>query len=365
MIDQALNRIGDAFGAAHQALFEAVVQPVLFGLGQANLLEDGFGATGWLLVGLVQLTIIVIVFGTLQRLRPVEPITDQRAVRVDILYTLIHRLGLFRLALFFTIDPLWDLLFGQLSLAGWSGVHLDAALAPLLPGFSDTAWFAFVVYLLVFDFADYWLHRGQHRLRWWWALHSLHHSQRQMTMWSDNRNHLLDDLLRDVALVLLARTIGVAPSQFVAIVALTQLIESLSHANVRMGFGRSASACWSARVFIGCITASASAMNRRGRGSLGGHNFAVLFPIWDVAFRHRRISRTATSPPASATSCLKPAAATTARVLVAAVARVAAAGRRRADRNVHRPRNGSTSLAAGWLMLRGWQRGTFDRASTP
>ncbi|MER8125087.1 sterol desaturase family protein, partial [Acinetobacter baumannii] len=71
----------------------------------------------------------------------------------------------------------------------------------------------------------------------WWALHAVHHSQRRMTMWSDNRNHLLDDLLRDVLIALVARAVGVPPGQFVAVVACTQLIESLSHANVRLQFG--------------------------------------------------------------------------------------------------------------------------------
>jgi hypothetical protein len=33
------------------------------------------------------------VIGALERWRPVEPVTDRAAVRVDILYTLIHRLG--------------------------------------------------------------------------------------------------------------------------------------------------------------------------------------------------------------------------------------------------------------------------------
>ena len=69
---------------------------------------------------------------------------------------------------------------------------------------TSSALFAFFAYLVVFDFVDYWLHRGQHGLRWWWGLHSLHHSQRQMTKWSDNRGHLLDDLLRDGAIVIVA-----------------------------------------------------------------------------------------------------------------------------------------------------------------
>jgi uncharacterized membrane protein (DUF4010 family) len=35
-------------------------------------------------------------------------VTDRAAIRTDILYTLIHRLGLFRLAMFFLLAPLMD-----------------------------------------------------------------------------------------------------------------------------------------------------------------------------------------------------------------------------------------------------------------
>src|SRR2546422_1028710 len=95
-------------------------------------------------------------------------------------------------------------------------------------GYEATAWF-----MVALDFVGYWTHRGQHQLAWWWRLHSLHHAQRQMTMWSDNRNHLLDDILVDSIVVLVAQLIGVAPGQFIAIVAFTQLSESFQHANVR------------------------------------------------------------------------------------------------------------------------------------
>ncbi len=280
MLDAWLTDATRLFGELQQALFEQLVQPVLFQTGLGNFLEDGYDATGWLLVGLLQLAVIIVVFGSLQRWRPVEPVRDRQAIRVDILYTLVHRLGLFRVALFFSIDPLWDLLFGRLAVAGWSGWHLDEALAPLWAGVTDTAWFAFLAYLLVFDFVDYWLHRGQHRFAWWWALHAVHHSQRQMTMWSDNRNHLLDDLIRDVAFVLVAHLIGVAPGQFVAVVACTQLMESLSHANLRLGFGPLERLLVSPR------------FHRRHHGldsggpadGPGGENFAVLFPFWDILF---------------------------------------------------------------------------------
>lgn len=47
---------------------------------------------------------------------------DRAAVRVDVLYTLIHRLGLFRVAMFFLLAPLMDSLFGALRLVGISAL---------------------------------------------------------------------------------------------------------------------------------------------------------------------------------------------------------------------------------------------------
>ncbi|MDP3311705.1 MAG: sterol desaturase family protein, partial [Polaromonas sp.] len=192
------------FSTAQQWLFEAAVQPVLFSLGLGNLLEDGYAATAWFLVGLIQIAVLLAVVGPLQRWRPVEPVTDHATIRTDILYTLIHRLGLFRIALFFTLEPLFDDLFGMARTAGFGTFHLDQ----LWPGVSDNPVASLLIYLVVFDFVAYWTHRGQHQLEWWWRLHSLHHAQRQMTMWSDNRNHLLDDVIGDVILVLVAQLIG-------------------------------------------------------------------------------------------------------------------------------------------------------------
>jgi sterol desaturase/sphingolipid hydroxylase (fatty acid hydroxylase superfamily) len=282
-VNTLLDALGSLFGDAQQRLFEGAVQPLMLALDMANLLEQGYSATGWLLVGLIQIGVMLTLFRALERWRPVEAVTDRAAVRVDIVYTLIHRLGLFRVLLFFSIDPLWDALVGQLRVAGLPAWSIDG----LVPGITDIAWVSFLIYLVLFDFVDYALHRGQHAFGWWWQLHALHHSQRQMTMWSDNRNHLLDDLIRDSAFVLVALLVGIAPAQFVAVVALTQLMESLAHANLRMDFGPFGRLLVSPR-FHRLHHAIGVGHESHGPGSLGGHNFAVLFPVWDMLFRTAR-----------------------------------------------------------------------------
>lgn len=274
-----MEALANWFSDLQAGLFEAVVEPLAFALGLGHRLADAYSATGWLLVGLLQLAVLLAIIGPLQRWRPVEPVTDRAAIRTDVLYTLIHRLGLFRLALFFTLTPLMDELFGLLRVAGLPTWHLD----DLWPGVTDQPLVSLLLYLLAFDFLDYWIHRGQHHFEWWWRLHALHHAQRQMTMWSDNRNHLLDDLLRDVIVVTVAQLIGVAPAQFVAIVALTQLSESFQHANLRLSFGRWGERLWVSPRFHRLHHSIGIGHESPGK-VLGGHNFGVLLPWWDMLF---------------------------------------------------------------------------------
>ena len=76
----------DGFSAVQQWLFETVVQPLAFASGAGNLLELAYDGTGWLVVGVLQIAVMLLVIGPLQRLWPVESVTDRRAVVVDMIY---------------------------------------------------------------------------------------------------------------------------------------------------------------------------------------------------------------------------------------------------------------------------------------
>lgn len=272
----------DSFAWLQQTLYEVVVQPIAFASGQGNLLEKAYEGTGWVVVGLLQIAVMLVVIGPLQRLWPAETQYDAQAVRVDVLYTMIHRLGLFKLGMFFTLDYVFEQGWGVLRSMGWPTLHLDG----LWPGVTDQALPSFVLYLVVFDFVHYWVHRAQHQSNTWWALHSLHHAQQQMSMWTDNRNHLLDDVVTSLILSTVAVLIGVGPGQFVALVAISQLSENFQHANVRIWFGRIGERLWVSPRFhrrhhsIGIGHESQS----QGKVVLGGCNFGVLLPWWDMLF---------------------------------------------------------------------------------
>ena len=276
-----MDTLIDGFATLHGLIFESVVSPLAFALGLGNFLEDGYIATDWLLVGLLQIAVMVVVIGPLQRRYPVEVMghdaATHRDVRTDVIYTLIHRLGLFRVVLFFSIDPVLEAWLGSLRAQGFGTFHLE----DLWPGVTDGAWASFLIYLVVFDFLNYVLHRLQHQWEWWWALHAVHHSQRHMTQWTDNRNHLLDDVLQAVIWVFVGQLIGIAPSQFVAVVAVTQLSENFQHANLRVSFGWLGERLYVSPRFHRLHHAIGLGHQSPGK-VLGGHNFGVLLPWWDM-----------------------------------------------------------------------------------
>ncbi len=269
--------ISNLFAQLQQHVFETGVLPVLHAIGLGGYAEQAFDWTEFFLIGAIEITLLAIFLGALEKWRPLENHTDSRDKKIDVLYTMIHRLGFVPLAIFLLLLPVVDGLDGWLRMQNIIPPKLEDG----LPFLNDSPFLSFIFYLVILDFVAYWLHRAQHQINLWWALHSLHHSQQQMTFWSDNRNHLLDDIVIDAAFALVALLIGVAPAQFVALVVAGRVVESLSHANVRLSFGRFGEYLLVSPRFHRVH----HAMGLGHEGQARGCNFAVLFPVWDVLFR--------------------------------------------------------------------------------
>jgi sterol desaturase/sphingolipid hydroxylase (fatty acid hydroxylase superfamily) len=279
-----VSAIAAAFAAVQGFVFERAVLPTLYATGLMEFAEPAFDATAFVLLGAIQILVVYLLLRPLEALWPAERWTDRRAVRTDVLYTFLNRLGLVPIAVYAILTPLVDAFDAELRAAG----YIPRGLEDLFPWLAASPLAAFCAYLLVLDLADYWRHRLQHRLRFWWALHSVHHSQRQMTFWNDDRNHLLDEVIAGFWFAGVAFLIGVPPGQFVLAVMLTRFVESLSHANVRLSFGA-----------IGERLLVSPRFHRTHHGIGIGHegrrhgcNFATLFPLWDIVFgtanfRHR------------------------------------------------------------------------------
>jgi sterol desaturase/sphingolipid hydroxylase (fatty acid hydroxylase superfamily) len=257
-------------------IFDKLVGPSLYHLGLMEWYEPAFNAVEFVMLGVVQIAVIGLVLRLVERRWPLEA-GDDRLMGVDRVYTVLNKLGIVPLVVFIAAYPITNQIERLVRVWGLSPPRLEH----LSSWFADHAFVSFLLYFMLYDFAAYWVHRAQHRFGWWWALHSLHHSQRRVTVWTDDRNHILDDLLVTLVLAVFAQFVGVQPEDYVLILMIGRLIESWSHANVDMSFGRIGSRLLVGPRFHRLHHARPSGAER----DIHDHNFAAVLPVWDILFR--------------------------------------------------------------------------------
>ncbi len=268
------------FDLAAGWLQEHFLIPLLYQLDMMEWEDLAFGWALFAVYGAVQVAITFAVCLPLERWRPVERWPDKRGIAVDALYTVISRVGILPLITFVGFYQ------AQVMLNGWLADHgiVPPTLERLIPDLLGRPILTFVLYAIILDFSEYWRHRLSHDFRWWWALHSLHHAQRRMTFWSDDRNHLLDEILSFLWFTAVALLIGIPPLQFPLLVLVLRFLESLSHANVRLSFGR-----------LGERLLISPRFHRAHHGVLAAGqrscNYGAILPWWDMLFRTADFSR--------------------------------------------------------------------------
>ncbi len=263
----------DPFASAAGWLSETTVVPLLYRFDMMQWEDIAYGWVLFALYGVAQVGLMLAICWPMERFARLERWPDQKAVTVDIFYTLLSRIGVMPLVTFVAFYQAQVWLSGWLTDRGYVPPTLEGAV-PILLGHQ---WLTFVIYVLVLDCADYWRHRLSHNFRWWYAIHSVHHAQRQMTFWSDDRNHVLDDVIAFVWFMVLGLLIGIPPMQFPLIILLLRLLESMSHANARVSFGR-----------LGDRLLISPRFHRAHHGVRAAGqrscNYGAIFPFWDMMF---------------------------------------------------------------------------------
>jgi sterol desaturase/sphingolipid hydroxylase (fatty acid hydroxylase superfamily) len=270
----------DPFSLVAGHLYESVVAPLLY---RFDMMEWEDIAYGWLLFalyGVAQVGLMLAICWPMEKFRRLETWPDHKAVLVDIFYTLLSRIGVMPLVTFVLFYQLQVWLNGVLTDHGYVPPTLEGVF-PFLMGRQALT---FLIYVLILDCADYWRHRLSHSFHWWYALHAVHHAQRQMTFWADDRNHVLDDVIAFAWFMVLGLVIGIPPMQFPLIILLLRLLESMSHANARISFGR-----------LGDRLLISPRFHRAHHGIRAAGqqscNYGAIFPFWDMMFGTADFSR--------------------------------------------------------------------------
>jgi sterol desaturase/sphingolipid hydroxylase (fatty acid hydroxylase superfamily) len=277
MFHEIVAQLDNMVSALQTLLYVDVVQPFFYRFGLMGFDEDTYDALYWVIIGVLEIVVMYLALRPLEALRPIELWQDRKALRADVIYTWIIKLGIINIAFFFMLQPLFFHWQSLISIYDIPNVNIDG----LWPGVTDEPVVSFLIYLIVLDFAGYWYHRWQHRFGVWWELHAVHHSQQQMSLWADDRNHFLDDIIQAAFFAAISLFIGVQPSQFVVLVAVSNSLQSIQHVNARLPYG------WLLeRIIVSPIFHRRHhAVGYGHEGTAYGCNFGVLFPWWDMMFR--------------------------------------------------------------------------------
>jgi sterol desaturase/sphingolipid hydroxylase (fatty acid hydroxylase superfamily) len=266
--------LADPFDAMTGWLQGHILMPMLWHLGLSAWEDISYGWAMVALYGIAQVLITLAISMPAERFWPLEKWHKTESVGTDIAYTLVNRIGVLPLVSFVLFYTVQTWINGVLTDHGIVPPTIERAL-PFLLGHPILT---LITYFIILDFAEYWRHRLSHRFYWWYTLHSLHHAQRQMTFWSDDRNHVLDDFISGVWFGVVALAIGVPPIQFPMLVLTLRVLESFSHANTRVYFG------WlGERLLISPRFHRAHhSIKAAGQKSC---NYGAIFPWWDMMFR--------------------------------------------------------------------------------
>lgn len=268
------------------ALWSALVEgtrahaivPLLAFLHLDGLAGDPREIAEAILISLLQVAIIGFLFRPLESMIPAERWPDRRLTRVDRQYTLMMLLGIFPMFSYLVLTPISNYFGGADTGAGSDDSLLG--ITHWIPALAGHPLALFIVYYLIYDLVYYWMHRLQHALPWWWALHSMHHSTRQMSCWTNDRGSLVDGFLQSMVLAGVGLVIGVEPTDFAWLMLIGELVQNFSHANVRVRFGPVLD-----RLLVSPVFHRLHHMRvDPDRPTLHNCNFGQVFSIWDVVF---------------------------------------------------------------------------------
>jgi sterol desaturase/sphingolipid hydroxylase (fatty acid hydroxylase superfamily) len=132
-----------------------------------------------------------------------------------------------------------------------------------------------VAALVIGDLLNWLSHFLRHKIRPLWRFHSLHHSQRQMNVFTEFRTHPFDILINSILQSLLLYLLYVPFEMSVAATVLLNYYLMFVHANVDLSYG------WADRLFV------SPAYHRTHHAidpNLHDRNFGAVLSIWDTIF---------------------------------------------------------------------------------
>ena len=160
-----------------------------------------------------------------------------------------------------------------LVLRGFYERHLDfmtVNFAPELP-----SWIMLVLVVIFMDFLRWLQHVIQHKVPWFWHFHVIHHSQRDLNLFTDYRYHVFEYLVRQTVYFIPLMMFGVTAMEIVWLSLFLAWHARLYHGNIKANFGP-------LRYLI--VTPQSHRIHHSIEDRHQDRNFGAFLSIWDWIF---------------------------------------------------------------------------------
>jgi sterol desaturase/sphingolipid hydroxylase (fatty acid hydroxylase superfamily) len=216
------------------------------------------------------LAVLGLGFAVLSRLSPCnqgKPWWEKRGLATDICYWLFVPIFTRYLRIWVTVAGtvvLFHISDGQKIADFYMHGHGPLSRLPL--------WVQSVLYVVLADFALYWIHRGFHR-GFLWKYHAVHHASEDVEWISASRFHPLNLALGTALVDVVALLGGIAPDIFIVVGPFNVITSCLVHANLNWTFGP-----------LRFVFASPVFHRWHHARAVCDKNFAGTLALWDVMF---------------------------------------------------------------------------------
>jgi sterol desaturase/sphingolipid hydroxylase (fatty acid hydroxylase superfamily) len=198
---------------------------------------------------------------------PLERLTNSKRVayagrifRQDLFYALFYQGGFYALWIWAALASAMESRLGLVKFSILAGLP-----APV----------HWVLYWLSVDFITYWWHRWLHASKWLWDIHSVHHTQPEMSFVTAFRAHPLEQLFQNIAMVIPLLILGVPTTHWLPLMVVMNLFFGAQHSALHWDFGRAYGIIVSPRFH---------ALHHSSDPRHHNRNFGKILSIWDYLF---------------------------------------------------------------------------------
>ncbi len=137
-------------------------------------------------------------------------------------------------------------------------------------------WLRMTIGILVADFAGYLHHYWRHKIWWMWPFHAIHHSQKELNLFTDVRYHIFEYAVTAITNVFFISMFTMNPYAVVYYSLFHKWWTKLCHANIKHNFGP---------IKYILITPQSHRIHHSAEIRHRDMNFGILLSIWDYLFR--------------------------------------------------------------------------------